>query len=120
MYNKHTFTKTMFQAIVDNRTGVEFNTAKKRDAFVKLVAKSNTHTVTAVSNVSYPWNPEAGLHGLKSPEEFAKLLSTTVEKVHRAIKNGYLQTEQLGDKPYIVNNHDTYVIKGIHYDIAEN
>lgn len=119
MYNKRENKKVMFQAIIDNSLCVQYNTAKKRDALVKLVAKTSNHTVTCVTNVLYPWNADDGLHGLKSPEEFAKLTGTTVEKVHRAIKNGYLQTEYLGGAPYIVNSHGTYVIKGIHYSIDE-
>lgn len=119
MYNKHKCEKVMFQAIVDNRTAVEFNTAKKRDNFVKLVAKTKNHKVTCVSSVSYPWNPENGIHNLKSPEEFANLLNCTTEKVHRAIRNGYLQTEYLGNQKYIVDDHGTYRIKGIHYDIEK-
>lgn len=119
MYNKHKNVKVMFQAIIDNSLCVQYNTAKKRDAFVKLVAKTPNHEVTCVSNVAYPWNPDDGLHGLKSPDDFAKLIGTTVEKVHRATKNGYLQTERLGNEQYIVSNNGTYVIKGIHYDIDE-
>lgn len=110
----------MFQAIVDNQVAMEFNTAKKRDAFVKQVNKTANHKITCVSSVCYPWNIEDGTHNLKSPEEFAKLINVSVEKVLRAIKNGYLQTERLGDEDYIVDNKGTYRIKGIHYSIGTN
>ena len=36
---------------------------------------------------------EDGMHNLKSPEDFSKLLNCSINKVHRAIKNRYLQVE---------------------------
>jgi hypothetical protein len=107
----------MFQTIVDNRVVMEFNTAKKRDAFIKMLAKIPNHKITWVSTVCYPWNIENGMHNLKSPEDFAKLINCSVEKVLRAIKNGFLQTERLGNNAYIVDNQGTYVVKGVPYTI---
>lgn len=115
MYNKHKCKKIMFQAIVDNKTVIEFNTSKKRDMFVDMINNSKNHTITRISQVSYPWNINDGIHNLKSPEDFAKIINCSEEKIYRAIKNGYLDVEYVGGEKYIIDNHGTYRIKDGYY-----
>lgn len=111
MYNKHTNTKTEFQAIIDNKIGVAFNTDKKRKAFIARL--NGTRKVTALSNVQYPWNPEDGVHNLVSPSDFAKCLGIKdASRIERAIMNGKVKTEKVGDKNYIVEKYDHYYING--------
>jgi hypothetical protein len=111
MYNKHTNTKTEFQAIIDNKVGIAFNTDKKRKAFIAKL--KGTRKVTAISNIQYPWNPEDGVHNLISTSDFAKRLGIEdVSRIERAIKNGKVKTEKLGDNDYIVEKYDHYHING--------
>jgi hypothetical protein len=64
MYNKHTNTKTVYTAIIENKVGVSFNTEEKRRAFIEKL--KGTRQITCVTNCSYPWNPEEGIHNLTS------------------------------------------------------
>lgn len=54
MYNKHKNQTTMYQAIVDNKIGVQFNTEKKRQAFVEKVIAEGKRRITCQTNVIYP------------------------------------------------------------------
>ncbi|WP_206458730.1 hypothetical protein [Anaerovorax sp. IOR16] len=117
MYNKHKSVKIMYQAIIDNKVSVQFNTSKKRDLFISKVEKEGRRKITCISSVSYPWNLDDGNHNLKSKKEFAQIIGCSVEKVERAIKNGFLETEHLGNEHYIVEKNDTYWIKGCHHTV---
>jgi hypothetical protein len=54
MYNKHKNQTIMYQAIVDNKIGIQFNTVKKRNDFVKKVIAEGRRRITCQSNVIYP------------------------------------------------------------------
>lgn len=60
MYNKNKGLKTVYQIIIENKIVLSFNTDKKRENFMKLL--NNTRKITCLSNVSYPWNLEKGIH----------------------------------------------------------
>ena len=109
MYNKHDYSFTMYQVIVENKTCIQFNTDKKRKAFI---AKLKNRKVTCISNVSYPWNPDDGKHNLMSLKDFASLINIPLHRVERAMRNGFLQIEYTGDTPMVVNANDRYRIKG--------
>lgn len=117
MYDKHTNTKVEYQIIIDNKIAISFNTEKKRKEIIKRL--KGTRNITCISDAGYPWNPDDGIHNLVSASKFAEHWGIKdLNKVVRAIKNGKLQTEKLGDELYIVNVHDHYLINGIlHYKV---
>jgi hypothetical protein len=117
MYSRNRCEKIMYQVIIDNKVGVEFNTEKKREALLKQIGC--TRNVTCTSNAIYPWNVEDGLHNLKSPEDFANTFGYNVSKVKRAIQNGKLKCEPVGGEPYIVEKNDYYEINGGCYRLEE-
>lgn len=99
MYNKHTHGKIEYQVVIDNKVIAEFNTKRKRDAFLK---KTGTRSVTCLSTVSYSWNAQDGVHNLKTPNDIAKISGCDPEKVRRAIRNGEIKSELLGGERYVV------------------
>ena len=103
MYNKHKNEKTMYSVMIENKTGISFNTEKKRKEFI--VRLKGTRKITCITNVSYPWNPENGFHNLESVSDFAKCIGIKdVSCITKAIKNGKLKTELLDNNAYIVIN----------------
>lgn len=114
MYNKNTCEKTMYGVVIENQFWVQFNTKKKRTAFLK---KLGSRVVTCISNVSYPWNLEDGVHNLKTPQEFAKIYGCDTARVLRAIKNRKFKCESLTGVQYIVEKDGYYTINGASYRI---
>jgi hypothetical protein len=110
MYSKNECQKIIYQVIIDNKFGVEFNTKQKRETFLERVG--NMRNVTCISNIAYPWNVEDGLHNLKSPQDFANDFGYSVSRVRRAIQNGKFKCESVGGDPYIVEKNDYYEISG--------
>lgn len=54
MYNKHKNETIVYQAIIDNKTCISFNTEKKRSAFIKKVAAEGRRKITYLSQIVYP------------------------------------------------------------------
>lgn len=112
MYNKHTNTKTVFTVIIENKIAISFNTEKKRKTFIARL--KGTRQITCITDSSYPWNPEEGIHNLISPTDFAERVGIKdVNRVTRAIRKGKIKTEILGDNAYIVEKHGHCYINGI-------
>lgn len=112
MYNKHTKQKTDFQITIENKICISFNTEKKRQNCIKKLKK--TRQITCLSQCSYPWNPEEGVHNLISPSDFAERIGIKdIERIIKSIKKGKIKTEILGDNTYIVEKNGYCYINGI-------
>lgn len=112
MYNKHTNKKTEFTVVIENKICISFNTEKKRKEFIARL--NGKRQITCITNSSYPWNQNDGTHNLVSPSDFAKRVGIEdVNRVSRAIKNGKIKTEMLGNDAYIVEKNGHCYINGI-------
>lgn len=116
MYNKHTNEKTYYSLIIENKICISFNTKKKREEIISRL--NGTREITCISNFSYPWNPEEGIHNLISPADFARYIGVKdINRITRAIKNRKIKTEKLGNSVYIVEKFGNCYINGIPYNI---
>lgn len=115
MYDKHKNIKIDFQVVVDNKICIGFNTAKKRNEFIKKL--NGTRKVTSIANVQYPWNLGDGVHNLMSPSNLAEKIGIDISRIIKAIKNGKLKTEKCFDETMIVEHYGHIEINRIHYCI---
>lgn len=60
MYNKNKKEKVEYQVIIENKLVISYNTSKKRNEFIKRL--NGSRRITCITNVSYPWDIENGLH----------------------------------------------------------